>query len=1145
MEREHGAKVSRTTQEGAGIRGRGEAEADAEGGEGGGAGPVLQLHCGVRATEEALLRAVLAHAAAARAEPALLARPVRIVVPSRSLREHVGAALVRRAGGALAGVALETLHALAIGILERAGERPPRGDALFPIVVRQLARAEPALRERLEAYEDGYAVVAESVKDLLDAGFAPHDEEPFLECLASAGSEAPPHAAAVLRVAARAARAMERLGLGRGADLLRRARERLEADPEGALPARAVLVHGFADATGVAGDLLETLGRLCGACFLLDLPPDPGAVEKPRRVEAFAAPLRERLRGIARLEDAGEIPALPRLRLLRAPGAQAEVRAVAERIHALLEGGARPEAVAVVARDLSPYTTAIRLHLRRLGIPFSGVGAGRGPAGAAARRVEAFLELLRRGRETPAERWLEARGAGRSEELRVALHALGAARLGDVAALDPQAALDEAGRLALPVRRGLWAPEAEEGGAEAERVPHAVRRKLEGAELRKAAQAARELLRVLEAASGPASLAEQLGRLRSLTSDTLAWHKDPPGAAEVRGALDSLAAELPAALPLAFDEVVLLLVAELDRAGASELGGAGGGVQVLSVTEARGRSFEQLFVVGVNRDVFPRLVREDPLLSDPLRGRLAELARELPIKRRGFDEEQHLFAQLLSASPEVTLSWQAVSDDGKPLAASPLIERLRLAERVRHGRPPTEDADDEIETAPALLAHAAPRLRSAQEQLVLAGLRGASRERVEALLEVALREAWHEAGGRALAPQEARELAAARQRVREELDPGLREAARLGPYFGWLGPMGGPLDPRAQPLYLTRIEQLVTCPWQTFLSRLLQLEALPDALESLPEASPPVVGRVAHAALQEIACRALPDAPEQISDAQARAAVAVPWPDDASLDRILRGAAEQVLRDEGIGLLGFARVLAVLARPFVLRARELDWDRGEGAPAVLGAEVEGRLELTDASGRSRELRFRADRVDLVDGRLRLTDYKTGTPLSNRKQAETRRRHLLEAVRAGRWLQAPGYALLAGAPRAEGRWLFLDPELDEDVADVAVGSQDDEALAAFRHAVTTTLGAFDAGAFFPRLVTPDGVDEPGACERCEVKEACLRGDSGARARLVRWAAAAREAAAAGVALPAGERALLGLWRLPAKDAAAAERGEGAS
>lgn len=47
-------------------------------------------------------------------------------------------------------------------------------------------------------------------------------------------------------------------------------------------------------------------------------------------------------------------------------------------------------------------------------------------------------------------------------------------------------------------------------------------------------------------------------------------------------------------------------------------------------------------------------------------------------------------------------------------------------------------------------------------------------------------------------------------------------------------------------------------------------------------------------------------------------------------------------------------------------------------------------------------------------------------------------------------------------------------------------------------------AWDAGGFFPRLRQAESDVEPGSCRFCDVKQACLRGDSGARRRLGRWA-----------------------------------------
>jgi len=57
-----------------------------------------------------------------------------------------------------------------------------------------------------------------------------------------------------------------------------------------------------------------------------------------------------------------------------------------------------------------------------------------------------------------------------------------------------------------------------------------------------------------------------------------------------------------------------------------------------------------------------------------------------------------------------------------------------------------------------------------------------------------------------------------------------------------------------------------------------------------------------------------------------------------------------------------------------------------------------------------------------------------------------------------------------------------------------------------------------------LRRPDRDEEVAACRTCELRPACLRGDSGARMRIAAWAEVAR----AGSEL---ERSALALWHLP--------------
>jgi hypothetical protein len=74
------------------------------------------------------------------------------------------------------------------------------------------------------------------------------------------------------------------------------------------------------------------------------------------------------------------------------------------------------------------------------------------------------------------------------------------------------------------------------------------------------------------------------------------------------------------------------------------------------------------------------------------------------------------------------------------------------------------------------------------------------------------------------------------------------------------------------------------------------------------------------------------------------------------------------------------------------------------------------------------------------------------------------------------------------------------------------------------ALEVTLGAWQAGAFPPRLLDEKLEKEPPACASCEVAPACLRKDSGVRQRLKRWLETARANAPG----DPGARAYLDLW-----------------
>jgi hypothetical protein len=301
------------------------------------------------------------------------------------------------------------------------------------------------------------------------------------------------------------------------------------------------------------------------------------------------------------------------------------------------------------------------------------------------------------------------------------------------------------------------------------------------------------------------------------------------------------------------------------------------------------------------------------------------------------------------------------------------------------------------------------------------------------------------------------------------------------------------------------LEGLARCPWQTFLGRVLKLEALPDPLEGPPRVEAAYRGSLAHDYLERLVGRPVRTLRELVESG-----VAEPlseWPPEDEFTRELLAAARRLLRREGIAYPGLAPVLAAAARPYLETARQLHLeDRAE--PAVRAAEVYGETTLPDPGGHGRRIFFKADRAELFDGSLRLTDFKTSKPPSSAGDPTQRYKGLLGRMAKGALLQAPVYAragreLLGGDAVSEGRYLHLSTDVDTDRLVFPLDADDEVATALFEQVAGALLALWDAGGLFPRLERVETEEEPKACDYCDLKEACARGDSGVRRRLREW------------------------------------------
>jgi hypothetical protein len=1007
-----------------------------------------------------------------------LAVPVRVVVPSRSLRHHLIRVITRQRGG-VAGLNVQTLYGLAMEVLARSDTPAPAGDAGFEVLVRRLATAQPSLRSTLGELDDGYDAVVGAVRDLLDAGFQPGNEEGVIERLDEVAGEVAPErverARALVQLATEVLEHTDALGVWRSTQALQLAEDELHARGPDALPTRALFIHGFADVTGVGADLLLALVRVHGGLVVLDRPPDPADPAREDPGTGFLSRIGERLARLDHEEDTdgGEPTEISRV---EASDIESEARWIADRVRELIDSNIEPEGIGVVSRSLEGLVLPLRRHFRRLGIPFSGCGATV-PGASLRRHLSRLAELLRAGDGTDVDLWIEARGDwhGRTELL-LGLRVLGLLRVVDVAGL---------ASAGLPAK-GVTLPVAvsEEEESEEERQ----HRVLPASALERAAADAGRLLKVFGRWPETAS-PRRHRRLTLEVLDALDWLADSPKHGRAAECLAALCRELPPDLEIARPEWLKLVADRLHRAGEVAIGGHGGGVQVLTVVEARARTFKRLFVAGVSRGVFPRVVHEDPMLPEAVRARLAaDVLPEMPVKGRSADEERYLFAQLMSSAPVVEVSWHLYGADGT-LTPSPFVDRLALREDI-----------GPLETAPQLwpVEDTAPRPRPAYELAVLAAPK-VETEGFERLLGAAISEGLLNDERRSEISSD--ELAAARADVLSAVEPAPASIGP-GPWFGFTGVAGRQAD---DPMWVTRLEATGTCPWRAFIEQRLGIYPLPDPHLGLPGVDGMLVGQVVHGVLEQIVLDAVADAPGDLDNAVAGPPVRVPWPSGERFDELVRREARRTALREGLATIGMAPLLEARARQFLDLAKELEWGDGGALADVLAPEVEGVVEI---KGLERPLAFRADRVDMGTSGPELVDYKAAKPLSTAKTPETRDSHVLDKVAKGRLLQAAAYAAAAAPRDGGGRYVYLKPDdrWHDEMRNVMVRADDEETVAFFEGAVRTIAEGRLRGIAFPRLEEAD-LRKAEHCSYCRVAEACRRDDSGFRRRLVEWMGAA--------------------------------------
>lgn len=440
------------------------------------------------------------------------------------------------------------------------------------------------------------------------------------------------------------------------------------------------------------------------------------------------------------------------------------------------------------------------------------------------------------------------------------------------------------------------------------------------------------------------------------------------------------------------------------------------GVHVLDAMSARGISFKVLFLIGMNEKVFPRYIREDPLLRDSVRAIMeTSIGYKVGEKLRGYEEEKLLFYLLLSSVRErIYLLYRRSDDEGNVRIPSWYIGEIGRSYPLKEERIPRrledkfrDDGDSSFVTDlfhPLLLTHKEFSIRS-----ILKG-EGPLRKKLSEGLNM-----HGERTPRSLLRGEQADTKENFLTCEDSLQPAAgsfnhylylscletvkemeRRQDRLTGFDGLVGHMEACWEERVRMgLSPTSLEDYAVCPFLYFARHILSLEGFDyPAMEDL--VSPVILGNLCHRVLRRFYGRFVE---ERI------------FPENREIEKLLEEDAEAVFSEfEENQPTGYPLLWYVMKEKLTDTMKELVQRDIKGMsqsgfkPCLL--EVEVQRYFND------EVFFKGiiDRVDLrSDGTsFRIIDYKYRSGRHLKRYDENLR---IAALR-GRRLQPPLYLMMA-------------------------------------------------------------------------------------------------------------------------------------
>ncbi len=475
-----------------------------------------------------------------------------------------------------------------------------------------------------------------------------------------------------------------------------------------------------------------------------------------------------------------------------------------------------------------------------------------------------------------------------------------------------------------------------------------------------------------------------------------------------------------------------------------------GGIRVLDAMQARGLTFREIHLLGLNSGQFPKAAREDPVLGESLRQRLREATgRPLGVKSRRRHEERLLLSIVVGAAGErVAVSWQRADEAGR--AKTPSLALRELA-RLACGAP---DLRATVEAGRHLRSHPAQWLEDLVQN---PGLLPPAGERVLAALNSrgskglqALAEQYPELSGGV-------DFIAATQGFRP-VDPSYD--ARIGP-----------LDADA-PFSVSGLESLGRCPLQFFFKHVLRVGELDEQADAF-DVSRRDWGTHVHAILEAVYR-------------------------DLESEGLFAGAPFEQLLSRGLKLLDreWSEVIGGGTARIAERLPVLwDWLAGTWLDALraflkkdlrhahdnslrpVGLEETLDREVDFGEGTIARIRGRFDRRLAGADVTAIGDYKTSGALERRVKPTN--------ILKGQALQVPLYWMLAGG-EASVELLGLGPEFDPRAGEhrYDFAGLEGELRDSFLATVRTLIDLRNRGTF--PLNKQDNI-----CGWCTYRQACRR------------------------------------------------------